>query len=302
MASVTALGTDTVTLGGTAAGVFANKNAGTAKAVIVSGNTIRGIDAGNYTLVQQRGLTANITPASLTVSGLTAGNKVYDTLTTAALGGMASVTALPGDAVTVGGIAAGTFANSNVGNGKVITVSGNTLNGVDAGNYVLIQQSGLTANITPANLAVGGPTAKITSSGSAAVTAVLTSVAQVVTSSGLSAGNNEKTKTPTSSVSSGVLQINIPNAPLQQFSAVKIVDIPKGRANFSFSVYNIGAAKYPEVQGSVTLEDGSPLPKWLNFDGKSGKLSARMVPEGAFPFELLVRHGSNIISIILRSK
>jgi hypothetical protein len=57
-----------VTLGGTAAGAFADKNVGTGKAVTVTGNTISGADAGNYNLIQQTGLTASITQADLTVS------------------------------------------------------------------------------------------------------------------------------------------------------------------------------------------------------------------------------------------
>jgi hypothetical protein len=59
------LGSDVVTLGGNAAGAFGDKNVGTAKPVTVSGNTISGTDAGNYTLLQQTGLSADITPAPL---------------------------------------------------------------------------------------------------------------------------------------------------------------------------------------------------------------------------------------------
>jgi len=158
-AAVTALSGDTVTVGGTASGVFADKNVANAKAITVSGNTISGSDAGNYVLAQQSGLTANITSASLTISGLTASNKVYDTNTTATLGGTAAVTALSGDTVTVGGTASGVFADKNVANAKAITVSGNTISGSDAGNYVLAQQSGLTANITSASLTISGLTA-----------------------------------------------------------------------------------------------------------------------------------------------
>ena len=60
--------------------------------VTVTGNTISGTDAANYALVQQSGLTANVTQANLSVTGLTASNKTYDTTTNATLGGTASVT------------------------------------------------------------------------------------------------------------------------------------------------------------------------------------------------------------------
>ena len=61
------------------AAVFSDKNVGTGKTVTVSGYTLSGADASNYTLVEPTGLTANITPASLAITGVTANNKVYDT-------------------------------------------------------------------------------------------------------------------------------------------------------------------------------------------------------------------------------
>ena len=151
-AAVTAFGSDTVTVGGTGSGVFANKNVGTGKAVTVSGFTLSGADAGNYAVVQPTGVTANIIAASLAVTGLTVSNKVYDAGTTATLGGTAAITALAGDTVSLGGTASGAFADKNVGTAKAVTVSGNTISGADAGNYNLVQQTGLTANITPATL------------------------------------------------------------------------------------------------------------------------------------------------------
>ncbi|MHB8520886.1 MAG: immunoglobulin domain-containing protein [Limisphaerales bacterium] len=58
---------DTVTLGGTASGAFASKTIGTAKPVTVTGLTLSGADAGNYTLTQPS-LSANISAAALTVT------------------------------------------------------------------------------------------------------------------------------------------------------------------------------------------------------------------------------------------
>jgi hypothetical protein len=82
---------------GTGSGTFANKNVGNGKAVTVTGYTLGGADAGNYTVVQPTSVRANITPASLVVTGVGANNKVYDTTTTATLNGAASVAALGGD-------------------------------------------------------------------------------------------------------------------------------------------------------------------------------------------------------------
>jgi len=197
-AAVTALAGDTVTLGGTGSGNFANKNVGNGKAVTVTGYTLGGADAGNYTVVQPVGLTANITPASVTVTGVTANNKVYDATTTAALGGTASVTALGADVVTVGG-GSGTFANKNVGNGKAVTITGYTLGGADAGNYTVVQPTGLTANITPASLTVTGvgannkvydTTTAATLNGTASVAALGADVVTVSGGSGSFANKN----------------------------------------------------------------------------------------------------------------
>src|SRR5262249_60119981 len=63
---------DSVSLNSASAtGAFADKNAGTAKTVNVSGLSLSGTDAGNYSLSQPTA-TANITQAGLTV---TADNK-----------------------------------------------------------------------------------------------------------------------------------------------------------------------------------------------------------------------------------
>jgi hypothetical protein len=62
---------DVVILQGTAVGVFADKNVGNAKPVAVSGLSLAGADAGNYSL-QLTGLFADITPATLTFTALAA--------------------------------------------------------------------------------------------------------------------------------------------------------------------------------------------------------------------------------------
>jgi len=59
---------DTVTLGGTPAFAFSNATVGTNKPITVSGYTITGASASNYSLAQPAGLTANITTAAASVS------------------------------------------------------------------------------------------------------------------------------------------------------------------------------------------------------------------------------------------
>jgi len=56
---------------------FADKNVANGKPVSVSGITISGADAGNYTFNTTASTTANITPLAITGS-VTAANKVYD--------------------------------------------------------------------------------------------------------------------------------------------------------------------------------------------------------------------------------
>jgi len=59
---------DVVTLGGSASASFATAAVGTAKAVTVTGYSISGGSAANYTLTQPAGLTADITAKALTIS------------------------------------------------------------------------------------------------------------------------------------------------------------------------------------------------------------------------------------------
>ena len=138
----------TVTLGGTPSGTFASASVGTGIAVTVSGYTLGGAQAGNYSLMQPAGLTANIQALSLTISGAVAANKPYDGTTTATVSGGSLVGVLTGHTVTLGGTPSGTFASASVGTGIAVTVSGYTLGGAQAGNYSLTQPAELTANIT----------------------------------------------------------------------------------------------------------------------------------------------------------
>ena len=141
-------------------GVFANADVGTSKTVNISGFSIGGSDAGNYTLTQPAA-TANITAYPITISGVTAFNMVYNGTTVAALNtaGASLTGVFSGDAVNlVTSGATATFANKNVGTGKTVTITGFTLSGADAGNYTLTQPSA-TASITAAGLVITGLTA-----------------------------------------------------------------------------------------------------------------------------------------------
>ena len=143
-----------------ATGIFADKNVGTGKTVTISDLTLGGTDAGNYELAasgQQTEATANITAAEITVTGITAENKVYNGNTTATLvcTNATFTDKVDGDVLSV--TATGTFADANVGTEKVVTISDLTLGGTDAGNYELAasgQQTEATADITAKALTI----------------------------------------------------------------------------------------------------------------------------------------------------
>ena len=155
------LGSDAVSLTGSATtGTFDTKNVGTGKAVTANlgGLSLGSTDAGNYEITGVSSpLTAAITKAALTISGLAANNKAYDATTAATLTGTAALHGvLGGDAVSLGGSATtGSFDTKNVGTGKAVTanLNGLSLGSTDAGNYEITDVTApLAANITPAQL------------------------------------------------------------------------------------------------------------------------------------------------------
>jgi flagellar motor protein MotB/endonuclease YncB( thermonuclease family) len=153
---------DTVNIVTTSAvGAFTTKTVANNKTVTVSGLSISGTDALNYTLAGYT-TTANITAKQLTATNITAANKEYNQLLSATLNdasaGLSGV--IDGDTVTiVTTSASGTFANKTVENGKTVTVSGLTLSGTDALNYTLAGYT-TTANITAKQLTATNITAR----------------------------------------------------------------------------------------------------------------------------------------------
>ena len=119
----------------------------------VSGLALSGAQARDYTLIQPTA-TANITPAPLTVTGITANSRAYDGKPTATLntGSAALAGSFSGDAVTLNlSGATGSFATKDVGNNITVIVSGLTIAGAQASDYTLTQPT-ITANITPGAL------------------------------------------------------------------------------------------------------------------------------------------------------
>jgi hypothetical protein len=131
---------------------FADKNAANGKTVSVSGISIAGVDASNYTFNTATTTTANITPLAITGS-ITANNKVYDGTTAATIATRTLSGHISGDNVSYDGGTA-TFNDKNVANGKTVTATGLSLGGTDAGNYTVNTTATTTADITPRSLTI----------------------------------------------------------------------------------------------------------------------------------------------------
>lgn len=143
---------DDVTLSGTPTSNFADKNVGTGKAITITGYTLSGTKAANYSVTQPTGLTANITAKPLSITSPTIASKVYNA---SAVSGAVTVGTLSGfvGSETVATTATGLYADANAAIGKTATISYVLSNGTNGGlatNYSLTNGTG-TGDITQAN-------------------------------------------------------------------------------------------------------------------------------------------------------
>lgn len=130
---------------GTAA--YDNKNAGTNKTVTFTGFALAGGDKDNYNLTAQpTAVQADITQKELTVVNVTVSDKVYDGTDTAQIASAELEGLIEGDQVELTNGTA-TFASTAVGQNIPINFTDFSISGADAGNYTLIQPTGVTANI-----------------------------------------------------------------------------------------------------------------------------------------------------------
>nr|WP_315209788.1 YDG domain-containing protein [uncultured Albidiferax sp.] len=147
-------GGDSVVLAYTAAN-FADKNVGTGKAINVTGISLMGADALNYTIASTGSASASIFAAPITLASSTV-NKTYDGSVGAP--GTATVSAgtlFGGDTLSGGTFA---FADKNVGPGKTVTASGITVNDGNGGaNYLVSYANNTSSSISPAGLTVTAP-------------------------------------------------------------------------------------------------------------------------------------------------
>jgi len=143
------VGTDAVSLSGRTVGQFADASAGTSKAVSVSGYSLSGAKAGNYSVASTLTLTAVILPRPVSLSAVAAVSKNYDGTALAEISGLNSwVNVVAGDSIQVDVVSA-SFAQVAAGTNLVVTAS-LQLAGISAGNYRFLAPTGLRADILPA--------------------------------------------------------------------------------------------------------------------------------------------------------
>ena len=131
---------------------FSDKNAGINKTVTFDGISLNGEKAGCYCISELGTVGGTITPKEVT-AGVSAMDRVYvknNTEVTLKAGEAAGV--IVGDDVAVNVTnARAAVASDSAGNGKDVIVSGVSLSGTDAGNYVLAEQpTGVKVNILKA--------------------------------------------------------------------------------------------------------------------------------------------------------
>ena len=141
----------TVTVG--AAGTVAS----TTVYVRLAAYATAGSKSGSITLTSSGADAVNVAATTSTVGAktltgsFTAAGKIHDGTTTATVTGRFLIGVVGSDAVSLsGGTAA--FADAAVGTGKIVTLTGATLSGAQAGNYTLASVATTTADIAAAGL------------------------------------------------------------------------------------------------------------------------------------------------------
>lgn len=142
---------------GSASAVFADAKVGSGKSVY-TGYSLTGSQASNYQVVQPTGLTASITAAGLSVVGASGQSRGYDGSTAAIMIGGMLVGVLGEDDVSLAPNPTGVFASKEVGTWAV--AANFALMGLDQGNYILAQPSGVLGMISAGTTLAGWASSK----------------------------------------------------------------------------------------------------------------------------------------------
>ncbi|MEO6015844.1 MAG: YDG domain-containing protein, partial [Polaromonas sp.] len=306
---------DVLTASNTAAS-FADKNVGTGKTVSVSGIGISGTDASNYTANTSTTTAANISRASIAnVTGITANSKVVDGNTSATLntGGAAYTGMVAGDALAVAA-ATGNFDTPAQGSGKTVYISGITLGGADANNYVLQNNTATTsASIVDFSSSAGTLLPNLPPPAVQLAPVVLPS--RIFASLTLADANMLLETAPTASggcpatsASCGGetrVAINILREPSGGVAGIVHVvvsaDVMDANAGFRFEL-PASLATFSVSSGLpvvATTLSGQPMPEWLRYDAQSGTFIATAVPADGLPLQLRVGVGSRSVVLTI---
>lgn len=141
----------------TATQEFDSKNAGTRTLNVINPIINDGNNGANYKVVINNAVNqGQIDQASVSIAGITANDRVYDSTRNATLNtSNAQYTGMiAGDDLNVA-TASGQFKNKDIGTNKIVTITGIRLGGADASNYRLSNNTAMTtANINPENIQV----------------------------------------------------------------------------------------------------------------------------------------------------
>ena len=120
-----------------------------------------GTGYGNQTMHSEQ-WTFTIGPKPVTITDISADNKVYDGTVNATITGTPAISGLvvgdENDVTVVTTSAKAAFADADAGTAKTVNFSGYALTGAKAGNYTLAQPASVTANISPKALTIADVT------------------------------------------------------------------------------------------------------------------------------------------------
>ena len=253
-------------------GEFNDKNVGTSKIVTLT-SSYDGTDRGNYKITDQASTTADITAKPLTISGLTANDKNYDgtTLATVNTSGVLFNGWISPDDLYLS--VTGQFSDPNIATDKIVTLT-STYAGIDRNNYNITSQSSTTASILPAGtlptvlplVLLPPPVISVT-----VEPPLITSVPGVII----------EYVAPPAGQSAGLIVVAVPKA-VVILGASLTIPLPE-------EVKKVAAeTKVPEA---VTLEGGSQLPDWLQYDSMAKVFKVNSVPVESIPVKVELHIG-----------
>ena len=140
----------------TVVGRFDDKNVGSNKTVSLK-SSYSGKDLLNYNIKDQLTTTANISEKTVTISGITSLNKIYDGNNSATINTSCIIynDLIDGDDISI--TYTGVFDDKNVGYNKIVTLK-SSYSGKDLSNYNIINQFTTTTHIVKKILTISGIT------------------------------------------------------------------------------------------------------------------------------------------------